>query len=44
MKHTDALMLFGGGFDVGPVALLARYDLGLTRFFVQGLRLPIGKR
>ena len=34
IRHTDALLVFGGGFDVGPLALLARYDLGLTRLFV----------
>ena len=46
MKHTDALLVFGGGFDVGPLALLARYDLGLTRFFVQRppLRSPLDFR
>lgn len=43
MRHTDALLVFGGGFDVGPLALLARYDLGLTRFFLQtpSLRPPL---
>lgn len=40
MRHTDAILVFGGGFNVGPVALLARYDLGLTRFFVQKPPLP----
>lgn len=30
MRHTDALVVFGGGFNVGSFALLARYDLGLT--------------
>lgn len=46
MRHTDALLVFGGGFEVGPVALLARYDLGLTRFFVQRppLRSPLDIR
>lgn len=32
MKHTDAIMAFGGGFHIGPLAILARYDLGLTKF------------
>jgi hypothetical protein len=43
MRHTDALLVLGGGFNVGPLALLARYDLGLTRFFVQtpSLRPPL---
>ena len=35
MRHTDALLIFGGGFSVGPVALLGRYDLGLTKLIVQ---------
>jgi len=34
LRHTDALLVFGGGFHVGPLVLLARYDLGLTRLFV----------
>lgn len=34
MRHTDALLVFGGGLHVGPLALLARYDLGLTKLFV----------
>jgi outer membrane protein with beta-barrel domain len=43
MRHTDALLVLGGGFNVGRVKLLARYDLGLTRFFVQRppLRTPL---
>ncbi len=46
MRHTDALLVIGGGFDVGPLALLARYDLGLTRFFIQmpPLRSPLDIR
>jgi hypothetical protein len=46
MRHTDALLVLGGGFNVGPVALLARYDLGLTRFFVPRppLRSPLDLR
>jgi hypothetical protein len=35
LKHTDALLIFGGGFSVGPVVLLGRYDLGLTKLFVE---------
>lgn len=38
MRNTDALLIFGGGFSVGPVALLGRYDLGLTKLIVQGSR------
>lgn len=34
MRHTDALMVFGGGFNVGSFALHARYDLGLTKLIV----------
>lgn len=34
MKHKDALLVFGGGFHLGPVALQARYDLGRTKFVV----------
>ncbi|HKE89626.1 MAG TPA: porin family protein [Gemmatimonadales bacterium] len=46
IRHTDALMVFGGGFEVGLVALLARYDLGLSRFFVERppLRSPLDIR
>jgi len=36
MRHTDALLVFGGGLNVGPVALFVRYDLGLTKLIVQG--------
>ena len=32
MSHTDALLVFGGGFHLGQLALVARYDLGLTKF------------
>lgn len=32
MGHTDALVVFGGGFHLGQLALVARYDLGLTKF------------
>jgi hypothetical protein len=35
MRRTDALLVFGGGFQLGQFALLARYDLGLTRFLVR---------
>lgn len=35
MRHTDALLIFGGGFNVGPFTLLARHDLGLTKLVVQ---------
>lgn len=34
MRHTDALLVVGGGLNVGPFAALARYDLGLTRLIV----------
>jgi len=36
MTHSDALLVFGGGLNVGPFALLARYDLGLTKLITQG--------
>jgi hypothetical protein len=35
MKHKDALLVFGGGFHLGPVALQARYDLGVTKFLTR---------
>ena len=33
MKSTDFVLAFGGGLDVGPVALQVRYDLGLSKIF-----------
>jgi hypothetical protein len=37
MRRADALVVFGGGFDIGPFAFLVRYDLGLTKIIVQRL-------
>jgi hypothetical protein len=34
MRHTDALVVFGGGFNFGSFGLLVRYDLGLTKLIV----------
>lgn len=34
MRHIDAILVFGGGFQVGPFAFLTRYDLGLTKILV----------
>ena len=31
VKSTDFMLAFGGGMDVGPVALQVRYDLGLSK-------------
>ncbi len=36
MKHTDALLVFGGGFQVGQFGILVRYDQGLTKFLYRG--------
>jgi Outer membrane protein beta-barrel domain len=32
-KSTDFIFVFGGGLDVGPIALQVRYDLGLSKVF-----------
>jgi hypothetical protein len=32
-KSTDFIFAFGGGLDVGPIALQVRYDLGLSKLF-----------
>jgi hypothetical protein len=31
VKSTDFILAFGGGLDVGPIALQVRYDFGLSK-------------